>query len=156
MRLPFGIIHHSIRLTDLDAGKNLRVTGKKNTKAAPKRLCLCILFSCPYSCHLLLGVFHVFSGWWLTLEKHCSVSHFLFSILSFYNFFHNRLSAGKRRGVWSVCRSEGIFRFLRRCKFKPCGFCKKSPRLCYASGCILSQKICQQRNTNLLLAPETR
>jgi len=30
IRLPFGIIHHSIRLSNLDAGKNLRVTGKKN------------------------------------------------------------------------------------------------------------------------------
>lgn len=35
MRLPSGIIHYSIRLTDLDAGTNLRVTGKKNTKTAP-------------------------------------------------------------------------------------------------------------------------
>ncbi|MDD2307140.1 MAG: hypothetical protein PHP53_20725 [Prolixibacteraceae bacterium] len=71
MRLPFGIIHHSIRLTDLDTGKNLRVAGKKNTKAAPKGFVFASFFHARNH-HLWIGVFQVFSECWPTLGKHCN------------------------------------------------------------------------------------
>ena len=155
MRLPCRIIYHSIRLTDLDARKNLRVSDKKNTKAAPKGLVFAYFFYARIH-HFWLVFFRCFprdgQHWKNT------VMQVTFFFLSFPFIISSTIGCVPESGAESnrFAGAKVYFVFLRRCKFKPCGFCKKSPRLRCTSGCILSQKICQPRNTNLLLAPETR
>ena len=62
MGLPFGIIYHSIRLPTWMPERISGLRAKRKQRQPPERLCLCILFSRPQSCHLLPVIFQWFPG----------------------------------------------------------------------------------------------
>jgi len=58
-----------------------------------------------------------------------------------YNFFHVRLRAGKRCGVNRFTEAKVNPCSSRRCKLRPFGFCRKSPRLCFALVVFFEKKL---------------
>ena len=58
-----------------------------------------------------------------------------------YNFFHVRLRAGKRCEVNRFTEAKVYPCSSRRCKLRPFGFCRKSPRLCFAQVVFFEKKL---------------
>src|SRR5665647_1739945 len=58
-----------------------------------------------------------------------------------YTFLHIRIRAGKPVGVNRFTEAKVNPCSSRRCKFRPFGFCRKSPRLCFALVVFFEKKL---------------
>ena len=142
MRLPFGIIHHSIRFPTWMPEKisGLRAKRKQRQPDVLKALSL-HTFSMPVIRSPFVRWFYSDFRVMINTGNHrkvWSLSFFLY--FPVYTFLHIRLRAGKQCGVNRFTEAKVYPCSSRRCKFRPFGFCRKSPRLCFAPGCIFCKK----------------